>query len=109
MISWDVICLSKEKKGLAIRSLSTLNKALFGKQVWSFAVEDNLMWKKVISLKYQIEEEVGSQERQRVVLEWAFGRISIMQPKNCNKTSILILWMVVELNYGKILVMVKDL
>ena len=50
------MCLSKEKGGLGIRSLATMNKALLGKWVWRFAVEDNPMWKKVITLKYHIEE-----------------------------------------------------
>ena len=50
------MCLSKEKGGLGIRSLDTLNKALLGKWSWRFAVEDNPMWKKVITLKYQSEE-----------------------------------------------------
>ena len=54
--SWDVVCLSKEKGGLGIRSLAMLNKALLGKWVWRFVVEDNPMWKKVITWKYQIEE-----------------------------------------------------
>ena len=50
------MCLSKEKGRLGIRSLATLNKALLGKWVWRFAIEDNPMWKKVITLKYQSEE-----------------------------------------------------
>ena len=56
LVSWDAVCLSKEKGGLGIRSLDTLNKALLGKWALRFAVEDNPMWKKVITLKYQSEE-----------------------------------------------------
>ena len=56
MVIWDDVCLSKEKGGLGIRRLATLNKALLGKWAWRFAVEDNPMWKKVITLKYHIEE-----------------------------------------------------
>ena len=55
-VSWVAVCLSKEKGGLGIRSLDTLNKALLGKWAWRFIVEDNPMWKKVIILKYQSEE-----------------------------------------------------
>ena len=54
-INWDDVCLSKEKGGLGIRSLATLNKTLLGKWAWRFAVKDNSMWKKVITLKYHIE------------------------------------------------------
>ena len=56
MVSWDAVCLSKEKGGLSIRSLVTLSKALLGKWARRFAIEDNPMWKKVITQKYQIEE-----------------------------------------------------
>ena len=56
LVNWNVVCLSKEKGGLGIRSLTTLNKALLGKWVWRFAVEDNPTWKNVITLKYHIEE-----------------------------------------------------
>ena len=50
------MCLSKEKGGLGIQSLATLNKALLGKWEWRFTVEHNPMWKKAIALNYQIEE-----------------------------------------------------
>ena len=43
LINWDVVCLNKEKGGLSIQSLATLNTALLGKWAWRFAVEDNPM------------------------------------------------------------------
>ena len=70
LVSWDAVCLGKEKGGLRIRSLATLNKALLGKWAWRFAVEDNPMWKKVITLKYQIEEGVWFTKEPR----GSFGR-----------------------------------
>ena len=76
------MCLSKEKGGLGIQSLATLNKALLGKWAWRFAVEHNPMWKKAIALNYQIEEGGCSQKSQWAVFEWAFGRISVMKLKN---------------------------
>ena len=48
--------LSKEKGGLGVRNLAVMNKALLGKWAWRFVVEDNLAWKEVIKLKYQVEE-----------------------------------------------------
>ena len=41
LVSWGVACCSKEKGGLGIQSLTTMNKALLGKWGWRFAVEDN--------------------------------------------------------------------
>ena len=56
LVNRNVVCLRKEKGRLSIQSLATLNKALLGKRAWRFAFEDNPMWKKVITLKFQIEE-----------------------------------------------------
>ena len=56
LVNRNGVCLRKEKGRLGIQSLATLNKALLGKRAWRFAVEDNPMSKKVITLKYQIEE-----------------------------------------------------
>ena len=51
-----MICSSKEKGGLGVKDLSLVNKALFGKWIWRFTVEDNSFWKDVISIKYLVEE-----------------------------------------------------
>ena len=52
MVKWKTICLSKKKEGLGIQNLSTLNRALLGKWAWRFAFEENVSWRKFISLKY---------------------------------------------------------
>ena len=44
------------KGGLGIRSLSNFNKALLGKWNWRFAMEENAVWRNIISLKYGMEE-----------------------------------------------------
>ena len=49
------MCSSKGKGGLGIQSLFALNRALLGKWIWRFAVEENSPWKNVIRLKYDIE------------------------------------------------------
>ena len=41
VINWGIVYLSKVKGGLGICNLSMLNKALMGKWVWRFAVEES--------------------------------------------------------------------
>ena len=40
------------KGGLGICSLLNFNKALLGKWNWRFAMEENSVWRNIISLKY---------------------------------------------------------
>ena len=41
LINWNTICSNKEKGWLGIRSLSTMNRALLGKWLWRFDVEED--------------------------------------------------------------------
>ena len=43
--------------GLGIRKLTTFNKALLGKWLWCFGIEENRLWRKVVALKFR--EELG--------------------------------------------------
>ena len=43
--------------GLGIRKLTTFNKALLGKWLWRFGIEENMLWRRVVALKYG--EELG--------------------------------------------------
>ena len=56
MVKWDIVCTSKMKGGLGIRKLSNLNKALLGKWNWRFAMEEKVVRRSIISLKYGMEE-----------------------------------------------------
>ena len=56
LVKWDTVYLSKEKGGLGIHNLSNLNRALLGKWNWRFAMEENLSWRFLISLKYGVGE-----------------------------------------------------
>ena len=55
LINWKVVCTQKEKGGLGIRRMGLLNKALLGKWIWRFAVEKDVLWKKVIGVKHGLE------------------------------------------------------
>ena len=48
--------LGKKGRGLGVRKLSLLNKALLGKWCWRFAYENDLFWKQVVVGKYGEEE-----------------------------------------------------
>ncbi|RVW42180.1 putative ribonuclease H protein [Vitis vinifera] len=56
LINWEVVCTRREKGGLSIRKIDSLNKALLGKWVWRFAVEKNNLWRLMIEVKYGQEE-----------------------------------------------------
>ena len=56
LINWEVVCTRREKGGLGIRKIDSLNKALLGKWVWRFAVEKDNLWRLMIGVKYGQEE-----------------------------------------------------
>ena len=97
------MCLRKEQGRLGIQSLATLNKAFLGKRAWRFAVEDNPMWKKVITLKYQIEEGSWITKDPRGSFEVGlWNDISNAAKKLRHDCNFFLLGMVVELNYRMI-------
>ncbi|RVX10222.1 LINE-1 reverse transcriptase-like [Vitis vinifera] len=52
LIKWEVVCTHKVNGGLGIRKIDLLNKALLSKWIWRFAFEEDILWKKVIGVKY---------------------------------------------------------
>ncbi|RVW39226.1 putative ribonuclease H protein [Vitis vinifera] len=56
LIKWEVVCTQREKGGLGIRKIDSLNKALLGKWLWRFAVEKDNLWRLMIGVKYGQEE-----------------------------------------------------
>ena len=103
------MCLRKEKGRQGIQSLATLNKAFLGKRALRFAVEDNPMWKKVITLKYQIEEGSWITKDPRGSFEVGlWNDISNAAKKLRHDCYFFLLGMVVELNYRMIHAARKD-
>ena len=45
--------------GLGIRKLTTFNKALLGKWLWRFGIEENRLLRRVVALKFGGEWGVG--------------------------------------------------
>lgn len=55
LFKWDVMCIGEGQSSLGLRSLTVLNKALLGKWIWRFALEEDGTWKKLIVSKYGFE------------------------------------------------------
>jgi hypothetical protein len=52
LVSWDVVCSPVKDGGLGIRRLVDFNKALLGKWLWRFGMEDHRIWRCVLVAKY---------------------------------------------------------
>ena len=46
LLGWDKVCMP------IIRKLTTFNKALLGKWLWHFGIEENRLWRRVVDLKF---------------------------------------------------------
>ena len=55
-MKWKTICSNKDKGGLGVKCLRTLNKALLAKWIRRFAIEDYPLWKNIISLKHGVDK-----------------------------------------------------
>ena len=55
LVSWDQVCSPITCGGLGIKNLTMFNKALLGKWLWRFGVEDSHLWRKIIVAKYGME------------------------------------------------------
>ena len=52
LLEWDKVCMPIANGGLGIRKLTTFNKALLGKWLWRFGIEENRLWRRVLALKF---------------------------------------------------------
>ena len=56
LVEWATVCTPLHSGSLAIRSLRSFNKALFGKWLWRFGNERQALWRRVIGAKYVCEK-----------------------------------------------------
>ena len=52
LLGWDKVFMSIANGGLGIRKLTTCNKALLGKWLWRFGVEETRIWRRVVVSKF---------------------------------------------------------
>ncbi|KAK2445049.1 hypothetical protein QL285_016023 [Trifolium repens] len=51
-VSWDQICLPKERGGLGVNNLSLFNYALLGKWKWRLLTEGDAVWAELLRFRY---------------------------------------------------------
>uniref|UniRef100_A0A2N9GAG5 Reverse transcriptase domain-containing protein n=1 Tax=Fagus sylvatica TaxID=28930 RepID=A0A2N9GAG5_FAGSY len=54
LVNWDTVCSPIARGGLGIRLLVPFNKALLGKWLWRFGVEENRLWRRVVASRYGV-------------------------------------------------------
>ena len=52
LVGRDKLCAPLECGGLGVRKLTTFNKALLGKWLWRFGIEETRLWRRVVALKF---------------------------------------------------------
>ncbi|KAE8682609.1 O-Glycosyl hydrolases family 17 protein [Hibiscus syriacus] len=51
-LKWETVCGPKSHGGLGFFDVSTRNRALLNKWIWRFGAENDSLWKRIISAKY---------------------------------------------------------
>jgi hypothetical protein len=54
LVNWDVVCSPVNYGGLGVRKIALFNKALLGKWLWRFGIEESKLWRRVIATKYGV-------------------------------------------------------
>uniref|UniRef100_A0A2N9IY74 Reverse transcriptase domain-containing protein n=1 Tax=Fagus sylvatica TaxID=28930 RepID=A0A2N9IY74_FAGSY len=49
------VCTPLAQGGLGVRDIISFNKALLGKWLWRFGIEESKLWRRVVAIKYGIE------------------------------------------------------
>jgi hypothetical protein len=54
LVNWDIVCSPIKYGGLGVKKLVVFNKALLGKWLWRFGIEESKLWRMVIATKYGV-------------------------------------------------------
>ena len=52
LVKWVKVCKPLQVRGLGIRRLGSFNSALLGKWLWRYGMETDVLWRRVIEVKY---------------------------------------------------------
>nr|GEV95530.1 RNA-directed DNA polymerase, eukaryota [Tanacetum cinerariifolium] len=69
-VRWNNVLASKEKGGLGVSSLFTLNRALLFKWVWRFFTQKETLWARVISAIHGVDGGFGSAKKSGQAYIW---------------------------------------
>lgn len=67
---------SKEVGVLGVKDLRVFNRALIGKWLWRFGIEDHTLWREVIAEKHGVMVGGGELETLLLILGAVLGEIS---------------------------------
>ena len=56
LVDWNTVCLPVAQGGLGILKVAFVDKALLGKWLWRFGMEEAQLWRRVIAGKCGLEE-----------------------------------------------------
>jgi hypothetical protein len=65
LVNWDIVCSPIYYGGLGVRKLVVFNKALLGKWLWRFGIEESKIWRRVIATKYGVNSGGWSTQNTR--------------------------------------------
>ena len=69
-VSWETVCLSKEKGVLGIRALTKFNQALLGKWKWDLFHHQGELWARVLDSKYGGWQSLDGNNTPQAVSKW---------------------------------------